>query len=95
MRNTAWFKLNRREAGSQLLRQNDTMIRMQNDIAQRIMSQARAQFLTEFGFEGSFQIDQSTRVRTSIRLAAADARTSATLKRFPGWLGQFTTNLVV
>jgi hypothetical protein len=91
----AWFKLNRREAGSQLLRRNETMIRMQNDAAQRILSQAQAQFFSQFGFQGAFEITQSMRVRTNVRLSAADARTAAALKRYPGWLDQFTSNLSV
>ena len=57
------------------------------------LSQVKAEFLTHFGFQGNFEIKKvdtkSRRSRTTFRIVASDARTTAALKREPGWLGRF------
>lgn len=67
------------------------------DLEQNLMmtklSQVQAEFLQTFGFEGSFVIKKvdtnSKRSRTTFRIVANDARTTAILKRQPGWLAKF------
>lgn len=68
-----------------------------SNIEQNIMvdklSQVQGEFMLHFGFEGKFELKkvdtQSRRSRTTFRIVAADARTTAALKREPGWLGKF------
>lgn len=67
------------------------------DIEQQIMSQklsqVQAEFLQHFGTEGNFIVKKvdtnSRRSRTTFRIVANDAKTSAMLKRQPGWLNKF------
>lgn len=64
----------------------------QQIMAQKL-SQVKAEFLQHFGFEGGFEIKRvdtnSRRSRTTYRVVANNARTTAALKREPGWLGKF------
>lgn len=61
------------------------------------LSEIQGQFIVDFGVEGKFEIvakvsnpsaKYGTR-RTGYRIVAADAKTTAILKRHPGWLGKF------
>ena len=57
----------------------------------KLLSEIQASFLQTFGFQGGFELKyKPTQFRTAYRISASDARTSATLKRNPGWLAQFT-----
>ena len=64
----------------------------QQMMAQKL-SQVKAEFLQHFGFEGGFEIKRvdtnSRRSRTTYRVVSNNARTTAALKREPGWLGKF------
>lgn len=66
---------------------------LEQQIMMQKLSQVKAEFLTTFGFEGSFEIRKqdtnSRRSRTTFRIVATDGRTTAALKRQPGWLGKF------
>ena len=57
------------------------------------LSRVKAEFLQTFGFEGSFEVKRvdtkSKRSRTTFRIVASNARTTAALKKQPGWLGKF------
>lgn len=67
------------------------------DLEQQIMMQKldgiRAEFMQRFGFSGGFEIKKidtnSRRSRTTFRIVASDARTTAVLKGEPGWLARF------
>lgn len=66
---------------------------MEQQIMAQKLSQVRAEFLNTFGFAGSFEIKRvdtnSRRSRTTYRVVAADAKTTAALKKQPGWLAKF------
>lgn len=66
---------------------------MEQQIMMQKLSQVQAEFLQHFGFEGKFELRRtntnSRRSRTTFRIVASNARTSAALKREPGWLGKF------
>lgn len=74
---------------------------MEQNIMMRKLDQVKAAFLQDFGFEGKFKIESHSTSgaththgkwhggRTSWRITADDARTTAALKRQPGWLKQF------
>lgn len=67
------------------------------DLEQQIMMERldriRAEFMQRFGFSGGFEVKKidtnSRRSRTTFRIIASDARTTAALKREPGWLDRF------
>lgn len=66
---------------------------IEQDIMMSRLNQVQAEFLQKFGFEGKFELrkvdTQSKRSRTTFRIVSADARTTAALKREPGWLAKF------
>lgn len=66
---------------------------MEQDIMLQKLSQIKAEFLQTFGFEGGFEVKRvdtnSRRSRTTFRIVTTDARTTAVLKKQPGWLGKF------
>lgn len=66
---------------------------IEQDIMMSRLNQVQAEFLQRFGFEGKFELrkvdTQSKRSRTTFRIVSADARTTAALKREPGWLAKF------
>ena len=66
---------------------------LEQQIMMNKLNQVQAEFLQHFGFNGGFEIKKidtnSRRSRTTYRVVANNARTSAALKREPGWLGKF------
>lgn len=66
---------------------------MEQGIMQQKLSQVQAEFLQHFGFEGKFEIKavvtNSRRSRLTYRIAASDAKTTAALKKEPGWIAKF------
>ena len=66
---------------------------MEQQIMAQKLSQVKAEFLQRFGFEGNFEVKRvdtkSRRSRTTYRVVSNNARTTAALKREPGWLGKF------
>lgn len=66
---------------------------LEQDIMMSKFNQIQAEFLQRFGFEGKFELKkvdtQSKRSRTTFRIVSADAKTTAALKREPGWLAKF------
>lgn len=81
------------EAGIREIMKGPEIANMEQEIMMQRLSQVRAEFLTHFGFQGSFEIKRvdtkSRRSRTTFRIVASDARTTAALKKEPGWLGRF------
>lgn len=75
---------------------------IEREVMERALSEVRAAFLQEFGFEGSFNLAfLYTKVggkgigyvngsRPVYRIKATDAKTGAVLKRNPGWLDRFS-----
>lgn len=71
--------------------------RVEREIMEQKLSEIQGQFVTDFGTEGTFEIVAKTSnpsarygtQRTGYRITAADAKTTAILKRHPGWLGKF------
>lgn len=66
---------------------------MEQNMMMSRLNQIEAEFLQRFGFEGAFELKRvdtnSNRSRTTYRIVAANSRTTAVLKREPGWLGKF------
>lgn len=66
---------------------------IEQEIMMQKLSQVKAEFLQTFGFEGGFEVKRvdtnSRRSRTTFRIVTTDARTTAVLKKQPGWLGKF------
>ena len=87
--------------GLESLMQSDGVSRLEQEIMTAKLANIEARFLQEFGFKGNFELKAITTSgvfrsgrslhggRTSWRIAAADKRTGAVLKRQPGWLGKF------
>lgn len=83
------------------LMSSDKISTMEQDLIMKKLDEVKASFLQEFGFEGRFSVEQirtsgTRRIngklhsgRTSWRIRADDARTTAVLKRQPGWLSRF------
>ena len=83
------------------LMKSPQMTQMEQNIMMNKLSEVRAAFLQEFGFQGQFTINSHTTSgsyrnklgwhagRTSYRISANDARTTAALKSQPGWLNRF------
>lgn len=80
------------EAGIREIMKGPEIANMEQEIMMQRLSQVKAEFLTHFGFQGNFEIKKvdtkSRRSRTAFRIVASDARTTAALKREPGWLGR-------
>lgn len=81
------------EPGIRNLMKGSQMASLEQQIMMQKLSQVKAEFLTTFGFEGDFAIKRqdtnSRRSRTTYRIVADSARTTAALKRQPGWLAKF------
>lgn len=68
---------------------------IEQDLMMQRLGQVKAEFLQTFGFEGEFEVKRvdtnSKRSRTTFRIVANNARTTAALKRQPGWLAKFSS----
>ena len=68
---------------------------IEQDLMMQRLGQVKAEFLQTFGFEGEFEVKRvdtnSKRSRTTFRIVANNARTTAALKRQPGWLAKFNS----
>lgn len=81
------------EQGLRNIMKGHNMSQLEQQIMMQELSQVQAAFFQQFGFNGSFEIKavttNSRRSRVTYRISTADARTTAVLKRKPGWLGKF------
>lgn len=81
------------EQGLRNIMKGHNMSQLEQQIMTQKLSQVEASFLQQFGFNGSFTIKavttNSRRGRITYRIIATDAKTTATLKRQPGWLAKF------
>lgn len=81
------------EPGIRQIMKGPEMANLEQQIMMQKLSQVKAEFLNTFGFAGNFEIKRvitnSRRSRVSYRIVANDARTTAALKKQPGWLAKF------
>ena len=81
------------ESGLREIMKGEKIEKMEEQIMAQKLSQIEAEFLQHFGFEGKFELKavttNSRRSRVTFRVASASSRTTAALKREPGWLGKF------
>ena len=78
------------------LMQGQQITNLESETMERIKSEIAANFLQKFGTEGTFNIEMVQTPgnayhggRNSYRITAGDAKTTALLKKEPGWLAQF------
>ena len=68
---------------------------IEQDLMMQRLGQVKVEFLQTFGFEGEFEVKRvdtnSKRSRTTFRIVANNARTTAALKRQPGWLAKYSS----
>lgn len=88
------FVLNQ-SGGAEILRNNAALQTMQKTAADDVLSNVQAQFFQTFGVEGVFRIVEFTTDRSSIKVQAADAKTSAILRTSPKWLSTFINNITI
>ena len=81
------------EQGLRNIMKGHNMSQLEQQIMTQKLAQVEASFLQQFGFKGSFTIKavttNSRRGRITYRIIATDAKTTAALKRQPGWLAKF------
>lgn len=81
------------EQGLREIMKSPEITGIEQDLMMQRLGQVKAEFLQTFGFEGEFEVKKvdtnSKRSRTTFRIVANNARTTAVLKRQPGWLAKF------
>lgn len=81
------------EQGLREIMKSPEIAGIEQDLMMQKLGQVKAEFLQTFGFEGEFEVKRvdtnSKRSRTTFRIVANNARTTAVLKRQPGWLAKF------
>lgn len=81
------------EQGLREIMKSPEIASIEQDLMMQRLGQVKAEFLQTFGFEGEFEVKRvdtnSKRSRTTFRIVASNARTTAALKRQPGWLAKF------
>lgn len=85
------FWLDRPGAKEEILKGNSKVKELEQKVMEDALSEIRAEFLTEFGVEGSFELQfKPTAQRSAYRIRATDKRTGAILKAHPLWLEKFS-----
>ena len=83
------------EQGLREIMKSPEIAGIEQDLMMQKLGQVKAEFLQTFGFEGEFEVKRvdtnSKRSRTTFRIVANNARTTAVLKRKPGWLAKFNS----
>lgn len=81
------------ESGLREIMKGPEISHMEQQIMMQKLNQIQAEFLQHFGFVGRFEVKRketrSRRSRVAYRVVAADGRTTAALKKEPGWLAKF------
>jgi len=81
------------EKGLRDIMKGPEIANLEQNIMMENLTTIKAAFLQRFGFEGSFEVKRvdtnSRRSRTTFRIVASDARTTAALKKESGWLAKF------
>lgn len=87
---STYFKRDRAAIGN-ILKNDDALQRVVSEYADSILTQVKASFRQEFGFEGSFKLAVGkNKNRFSYKISADNAKTAIILKKHPGWLDSFT-----
>lgn len=81
--------------GAEILKKNQALQSIQDEVMQSLLQIVEAQFFQEFGVPGSFTIVDFTTDRYSVKISAADANTSRILLANPKWLNQFMQNIKI
>ena len=87
--------LEQKNIGDSILKNNTKLQSLEQHAIQSALSAAEAQFLSQFGFQGKFEIQGFVTNRYNFKLVAADRRTAAVLKKHPGWLSKFVDNMKI
>ena len=82
------------KGGEAILQHNQKLQTIEQDFIEKIKSQAEANFLQSFGFQGKFEVSFFMTDRISFKVHGADGKTIATLEKNPKWLDQFTKSVV-
>lgn len=81
------------EQGLREIMKSPEIAGIEQDLMMQRLGRVKAEFLQTFGFEGEFEVKKvdtnSKRSRTTFRIVANNAKTTAVLKRQPGWLAKF------
>ena len=81
------------EQGLREIMKSPEIAGIEQDLMMQRLGQVKAEFLQTFGFEGGFEVKRvdttSKRSRTTFRIVSNNSRTTAALKRQPGWLAKF------
>ena len=81
------------EPGIRSIMKGNGIAELEQQMMQQKLAQIKAEFLQSFGTEGNFEIKavvtRSKRSRLAYRIKSADTKTTALLKRNPGWLARF------
>lgn len=81
------------KSGIREILKGQSIANIEQDLMMKKLNRIEAEFLQSFGTEGKFEIKKvdtnSRRSRTTFRIVSADAKTTAILKRQPGWLAKF------
>lgn len=86
----AYFIRDEKAIGN-ILKANSRLIALEENVAQKQLSMAQAEFLHTFGTEGTFLLEcVPTKNRSRYRIVGGDPKTLAILKRNPGWLDAFS-----
>ena len=81
------------EQGLREIMKSPEIAGIEQDLMMQRLGQVKAEFLQTFGFEGEFEVKRvdttSKRSRATFRIVSNNSRTTAALKRQPGWLAKF------
>ena len=81
------------EQGLREIMKSPEIAGIEQDLMMQRLGRVKAEFLQTFGFEGGFEVKRvdtnSKRSRTTFRIVSNNSRTTAALKRQPGWLAKF------
>lgn len=90
------IKIEYNEPGMRQIMTGHGISQLEQQIMMQKCSQIRGEFLTHFGYAGKFEVKcwvtsggPGRRYRLAFKVHAADARTTAALKKEPGWLAKF------
>lgn len=86
------FELDR-QGGAEILKNNRTLIGMQDTAMNQVLSIVQANFFQTFGVEGEFEIRHTLGDRRGVAIIPSSKRTRAILNSHPGWLSTYMNNI--
>ena len=85
------------ESGMRQIMKGPEIANLEQQIMMQKLNLVQAEFLQHFGFAGRFEVKsyitsggRGGRSRVAYKNSAADGRTTAALKKEPGWIAKFT-----